>query len=293
MFSKLPGGVIAHTDYDWNKSGTRIRCTLEECREVFSVTTAPGDVDEADELFYEHQRATIQPAGPVSVPVELAALRILRDTLHEVIADLSHDVSPLVVQAKLTKVLAEAQHAVALADGKIFGPGAVKEVEAEPAVAEPIPAAAAPEPELELEAEPSPEPEPEPVVEASEPSVPEPATEEDHDHDQDQTPAAVLTLVPVPETTVEPEAVIEDLGVDVGDRVLATFRTPRQGDFTLEATVVKGLGLGQLIVGSWVISSSGVRSQHLLDIKVLASAGDHEHPIKGVFEASEHLGTGV
>lgn len=283
MFSKLPGGVIAHTDYDWNKSGTRIRCTLEECREVFSVTTAPGDVDEADELFYEHQRATIQPAGSASVPVELAALRILRDTLHEVIADLSHDVSPLVVQAKLTKVLAEAQHAVALADGKIFGPGAGKEVEAEP-----VPAVAAPEPELE--AEPSkPSPEPEPVVEASEPVVPDPATDEDQDQDQ----AAVLTLVPVPETTVEPEAVIEDLGVDVGDRVLATFRTPRQGDFTLEATVVKGLGLGQLIVGSWVISSSGVRSQHLLDIKVLASAGDHEHPIKGVFEASEHLGTGV
>lgn len=290
MFSRLPGGVIAHTDYDWNKAGTRFRCTLEGCREVFSVKYA-GDVDEADELFYEHQLKTIQPAGSASVPVELAALRILRDTLHEVIADLSHDVSPLVIQAKLTKVLAEAQHAVALADGKIFGPGAVEEVEAKPSVAEPVPAVAAPEPELE--AEPSPEPEPEPVVEASEHPVPDPATEEDHDHDQDQTPATVLTLVPALMTAAEPEAVIEDLGVAVGDRVLATFRTPRQGDFTLEATVVKGLGLGQLIVGSWVISSSGVRSQHLLDIKVLASAGDHEHPIKGVFEASEHLGTGV
>lgn len=288
--SRLPGGTISHTDYDWNKTGTRIRCTLEDCQEVFEVTTQPGDIDEADDLFLDHQVKTIRALGPV--PVELAALRILRDTLHEVIADLSHDVSPLVVQAKLTKVLAEAQHAVALADGKVFGPGAAEAVEPEPADT-------APEP-LEPESPTVPEPEPaeaDPVIADPEPEAdPEPAAAEedpDHDHDHAESAAPVLTLVPAPDTAAEPEAVIEDLGVSVGDRVQASFRTPRQGDFTLEATVVKGLALDQLVVGSWVISSSGVRSRHLLDITVLAPAGEHEHPIKGVFEASEHLGTGV
>ena len=281
--SRLPGGTISHTDYDWNKTGTRIRCTLEDCLEVFEVTTQPGDVDEADDLFLDHQVKTIRALGPV--PVELAALRILRDTLHEVIADLSHDVSPLVVQAKLTKVLAEAQHAVALADGMVFGPGTVEAVEPEPAGHTP---AAAPEPPI------IPEPaEVDPAAAEPEPELVEASEGHGRDHNHAETPAPVLTLVPAPDTAAEPEAVIEDLGVAVGDRVLATFRTPRQGDFTLEATVVKGLGLGQLIVGSWVISSSGVRSRHLLDIKVLAPAGEHEHPVKGVFEASEHLGTGV
>lgn len=65
----------------------------------------------------------------------------------------------------------------------------------------------------------------------------------------------------------------------VGDRVRAWLRAPRYGDFTVEATVVKGPERGQLMAASWLISAQGKPGKALQELVITASAAKNEFPV--------------
>lgn len=79
-----------------------------------------------------------------------------------------------------------------------------------------------------------------------------------------------------------------------GDRVAATFKAPRYGNFTVEGTVVKAVGPEhrQFNIGSWLLSSEGKPSKFLQSVEILAVAGEHEHAIVPGSDAPEHIGQG-
>lgn len=72
-------------------------------------------------------------------------------------------------------------------------------------------------------------------------------------------------------------ATLETLAV--GDRVRAGLRSPRYGDFTVEATVVKGPERGQLMAASWMISAQGKPAKALQELVITASAAMNEFPV--------------
>jgi hypothetical protein len=80
-----------------------------------------------------------------------------------------------------------------------------------------------------------------------------------------------------------------------GDRVRATFNTPRYGQFTVEGTVLKGgagLDRNQLSVAGWYINLNERATKALHDLSILAVAGKHEFAIPPVTLLSEHIGIG-
>ncbi|MCC3299381.1 hypothetical protein [Arthrobacter caoxuetaonis] len=258
--------LVFHTDYEWNSSGTRIRCGHDQCREVFTVPEA-GDVQAAEAVFAAHQQEVLG-----SIPVELAALRRLRETLPSLLSALAHGVPALRIEADLFQLVSETDAIIGGARALIIeGPArtgdepAQDEAEADPLPEETVPA---PEPE---EAE----PEPLPAPEATEPQEASPS--EDAEGTED-----------VPEPSPVP-----DTGVKVGDRVHAVFRTLKQGVFDMEATVIAGIGKDQLVVGSWLLFSDGKPSKHLVDVTVIAPAGTHDKAVTPGSAAPEHFGTGI
>ncbi|MBG0738782.1 hypothetical protein IV500_05030 [Paeniglutamicibacter antarcticus] len=83
--------------------------------------------------------------------------------------------------------------------------------------------------------------------------------------------------------------------VKKGDRVTASFKHPRYGDFAVEGTVIKG-GAGvdnnQLIVGGWYINLNERAGKYLQELIIVAAAGSHEFAIPKPSEATEHVGIG-
>ena len=110
--------LIFHTEYEWNSSGTRIRCAHEQCGEVLAMET-PGDAGEAEAVFAEHQRAVLG-----AIPAELAALRTLKAALPDLLADLAHGAPVLRIETDLFRLVAEADAAI----------GSARELLIEPAV---------------------------------------------------------------------------------------------------------------------------------------------------------------
>lgn len=283
--------LVFHTDYEWNSSGTRIRCAHAQCRAVFQVPE-PGDVEKAEALFAEHQAAVLG-----AIPVELAALRRLKDAMPSVLADLAHGVSVLRIEAELFRLVNETDLAIGNArDLLIEVPSpkapAIPVTEADPAPEVPDAPAAAPEPEAE----------PEPTPADTEAHVEEEPPTEEKAPDEEPPAEELPEPEPVPEEsadTVHPEEAaparppVDVAGVAAGDRVLAVFETEKQGVFDMEATVIDGLGQDQLVVGSWLISSNGTASAHLREVTVLAAAGTHDKPVKPGSNAPEHFGTGI
>lgn len=98
--------AVFHTEYEWNSAATRIRCAHEQCSEVIAVPT-PGDIDAAEELFAVHRDAVLG-----AIPVELAALRSLKAALPVLLADLSHGVPVLRIEADLFRLLGETDEAI-------------------------------------------------------------------------------------------------------------------------------------------------------------------------------------
>ena len=96
--------LIFHTNYEWNSSGTRIRCV--QCAEVLSLAT-PGDAGEAEAVFTEHQSAVLG-----AIPTELAALRALKAALPQLLADLAHGAPVLRIETDLFRLVAEADAAI-------------------------------------------------------------------------------------------------------------------------------------------------------------------------------------
>lgn len=270
--------LIFHTHYDWNSSGTRIRCAHKQCAEVFTVPEA-GDVEAAETVFAEHQAKTLG-----ALPVELAALRALKEALPGLVSDMAHGAPPLRIQAALFQLIAEADYAIGEAAELIIEapratrPAPVVEAAVEP---EPViePAVEAEPAEAEVEPAPPAEQDPEAVEE-----IPEP--EEGH---QPEVPE----IQELGETPAADVARIDVSGVAAGDRVRAVFTTEKHGAFEIEATVVAGIGLNQMVIGSWLISSAGTASAHLREVTVLAAAADNDQPVKPGSSAPEHFGTGV
>lgn len=265
--------LIFHTHYDWNSSGTRIRCAHKQCAEVFTVPEA-GDVEAAETVFAEHQAKTLG-----ALPVELAALRALKEALPGLVSDMAHGAPPLRIQAALFQLIAEADYAIGEAAELIIE--APRETKPQPA------------PVIEAEAEAEPVVETGPAEAVVEPAPAEQATE-----------AAEHTPEPEPEPAIQPEvqemqepaadtARIDVSGVCAGDRVRAVFATDKHGTFEIEATVVAGIGLSQMVIGSWLISSAGAASAHLREVTVLAAAADNDQPVKPGSSAPEHFGPGV
>ena len=110
--------LVFHTDYEWNSSGTRIRCAHEQCGEILDMET-PGDTGEAEAVFAEHQRAVLG-----AIPAELAALRTLKAALPDLLADLAHGAPVLRIETDLFRLVAEADAAI----------GSARELLIEPAV---------------------------------------------------------------------------------------------------------------------------------------------------------------
>lgn len=250
---------VIHAGYEWNKAGTRIRCSAEDCREVFEIPDA-GDIQAADTIFGAHQHKVLG-----SIPVELAALRRLREAMPDVLSALAHGVPALRIEASLSMLVSETDAVIDDARGRTPD--------------HPAPASEEPAPQEDPVPEPPAEPELEPAPEA-----PESEPEEASPQPREEQPA---------KDAVEPRQVDGLAAVKAGDRVLAVFSTAKQGVFEMEATVIDGIGSSQLVVGSWLLSSGGAPSAHLVDVTVIAPAGTHDKPVVPGSTAPEHFGTGI
>lgn len=259
--AELEPALIFHTDYEWNSSGTRIRCAHSQCRAVFTVPEA-GDVEAGEAVFAAHQREVLG-----SVPVELAALRRLWAAMPDMLASLAHGVPALRIEAALSRIISETEHAISGARDLIIDqPAPAAETQTEEATTEPDP-------------EPGTAPEPEPS------RGPAPADPEPVSGPKPELPA------PAEDAAARPRADVT--GVKAGDRVHAVFSTAKQGVFDMEATVIEGLGKDQLVVGSWLLSSDGTASAHLQEVTVIAEAGSHDKRVAPGSSAPEHFGTGI
>lgn len=269
--SAIEPALIFHTHFEWNSSGTRIRCAHKQCAEVFALPE-PGDVEAAEVIYAEHQDKTLG-----SLPVELAALRALKKALPGLVSDMAHGVPALKIQASLFQLIAEADYAIGEAAELII------EAPRETTPAPVLEATVEPEPNIGLavEGEPAPPAEQDPEAIGQAPDAQEPIQPEVPGiQEPAEAPAAEVARIDVS-------------GIAAGDRVRAVFATQKHGTFDIEATVVAGIGLNQLVVGSWLISSAGTPSAHLREVAVLAEAADNDQPVKPGSAAPEHFGTGV
>ena len=269
-----------HPGFTVNKSGTRIRCQGAGCLLVLDI----DDSVSPEQIFAAH----LTQIGPTVVLEPAPSVPVVDDIFGELDEELAAD-SALAIPAPVIEdlvpedVAAEPPATVVAADPL------------PPMVALLTPEIAAAEEHGENTA---------PVVEspalvpaaANEPVLPETiGTDEpvvpSKRRGKKKAPEVETPALVGPTTKRNLKDVTANLEtIKAGDRVSATFRTPRYGEFTIEATVLAGLTFRSLVVGAWILGTAGKPTKNLQSVTRLAAKGKHEMAIIPGTDEHEHLG---
>jgi len=95
---------------------------------------------------------------------------------------------------------------------------------------------------------------------------------------------SIQTLSVSPDSTPEAEQLTDELADAVGalthgDLVLASFRDPVYGEFTVTGVSVWSRVGNAFLVGGWIIGQDGEPAPRLQGVATVSAAGAHVHPV--------------